>query len=231
MSRPLASPGPVATVAVASALWLLHAAAAWAHDGSTSVSRLVVDGADVQVSLTLNLLDLHGGPLVDSDGDEFISDDEIDERIDAVFEAVKSHYRLRAPDVPAALMLERYALVDDSTLTMDIHYRFARNVTSIHVASTLPDITQVNHHHLVRIDHGGPRQMALLDRGQPAATLRAGSGTVGWRTTRSESRTTKRLMAVSLLITTCGLPWAVRRVLFRACARPGISDNERRGPR
>src|SRR5262245_40512263 len=116
MLRPLAFPGLVTTAALVSAIWLHHAAVASAHEASASFSRLVVDGADVRVSLTLNLLDLHGGPLVDSDGDEFISDDEIEERIDAVFQAVKNHYRLRAPDAPTALMLEKYGLVDDSVL-------------------------------------------------------------------------------------------------------------------
>jgi hypothetical protein len=175
----------------------------------------VVDGADVRVSLTLNLLDLHTGPVVDADGDEVVTYDEIDERIEAVYQAVRNHYHVRAPGEPIASTLERYELVGDAALAMELVYRFGNDVNALTIASTLPYITQPNHQHLVQIGRDGTAQMALLDRAEPVAVLLAGSHTTGWQTVQSLLRANRQLTAVSLLITTLTLPWAVRRVLLR----------------
>lgn len=164
---------------------VLSVAALAAHDRSTSYSRLVVDGKQVRIVFTLSPFDLHLGPVIDANQDEIISDDELDESIDAVYGAIKNHYHLRAPDEPSAITLERYDLVADNVLAMQVVYTFRREVTSLAVASTLPQITQPNHQHLLRVDRDGVIQQALLDFAQPVARLGGVGRASGWETVRS----------------------------------------------
>lgn len=95
-----------------------------AHAFSTSSSKIQVDGRQVHVSITLNLLDLHKGPPVDLNHDGLVSYDELDDGIERIYAAVKENYHIRAARPPSKTSVERYQLVDHNVLQMDMLYVF-----------------------------------------------------------------------------------------------------------
>ncbi len=137
-----------------------------AHEFSTSESSIEIDGPIVRVRLRVNALELPG---TDVNGDQRVAYDELDKNIERVFDAIKTHYTLRAPDAPARIMADRYQIVDDHVLQIDIRYTFVHDVKQLDVQSALDTILGPAHQHLVRGSIGGEIQSEILDRSNRTA--------------------------------------------------------------
>ncbi|MEZ5288177.1 MAG: HupE/UreJ family protein [Vicinamibacterales bacterium] len=145
-----------------------------AHDLSRSTSRLVVDGRRVDVTFTIGARDFHSGPVVDADGDERVSIDEVDAAIPGVFAALKQHLAITADGAPpVSVLLDRYALSDGPTIRMDLTYEFAATVGTLALGTTLPEVTQSDHRHLASVVRGGASAEAVLDLNAPHAVFDA----------------------------------------------------------
>lgn len=159
------------------ALALLVAAclprAAWAHPFSQSSSILVANGRDIRAVLTVDLISIHSMPDLDRNRDNRISYGELDDAIERIYDAVGRHFVVRGPDAPVQTTVERYQLVDDTRVRLEILYRFPSDVTATDITSTLADITQPNHRHLMSVTIGGVTHEAVLGAGRPRATFDA----------------------------------------------------------
>ena len=155
---------------------------AQAHPFSQSGSRLVVSGPDVRASLTINLLDFHSMPDIDKNRDNRISYPELDEAIERIHAAVSQHFVVRSSGGLIQTTVERYQLADDTTVRLDLLYRFANDVTTIDVTSTLAAITQPNHRHLMSVTSGPFTHEAILDLERPSATFDTTGGSSYLRT-------------------------------------------------
>ena len=165
-------------------LTLAFTLTATAHDFSSSYSRLSAEGPIVRVALTLNLMDMHAGPQVDSDGDGFVSSDELEAVIVEVFEAIREHFQVRAPDVAAESFLDSYDFVADNVARLDMVYRFEHEVTDVKVVSTLDEITQPNHRHLLQIGEGDKARHGVLSAEEPEIDIDYAAGIPFWVTMR-----------------------------------------------
>ena len=157
---------------------------AQAHPFSQSGSRLVVSGRGVRAALTINLLDLHSMPDIDRNRDNRISYPELDDAIERIVAAVGPHFAVHSAGDPLQTTVERYQLADETTVRLDFLYRFAEDVATLEITSTLDTITQANHRHLMSVTSGGFTHEAILDLARPTAVFdtTAGSsylGTVG----------------------------------------------------
>ena len=144
-----------------------------AHPFSQSSSVLVVNGREIRATLTVDLLGHHAMPDLDRNRDGRISLVELDGTIDRVYGAVASHLVVRGPDEPVETTIERYEPADDTRVRLVVVYRFAREVTTVDVTSTLAAITQPNHRHLLSVTSGSAIHEAVLDVGRPQATFDA----------------------------------------------------------
>jgi hypothetical protein len=146
-----------------------------AHEFSRSTARISAEGRTVRTVLTIGATDLHQGPPVDRDGDGVASVEEIDAAIEPVFAAVKTHYRLTADETaPESVVLERYGLAGQDTLRLDLQFTFAAPVTALAIDSTLHQLTQPDHRHLVHAVIAGTSHEAVLDGGVTHAVFQAG---------------------------------------------------------
>lgn len=157
-----------------------------AHALSSSTSRITVEGRVVRVVFTINLTDLHAGPVVDTDGDGFFTVDEVDHGIEVLYASLKAHFQIVSEGAPPrSTVVDRYELVDDSSLQMHLSYAFAEPVRRLTLTSTLDRITQPDHRHLSRVDLGAGTREGVLDRSMPAITLDAArpepTGRAAWR--------------------------------------------------
>ncbi|MGE0814660.1 MAG: HupE/UreJ family protein [Vicinamibacterales bacterium] len=143
-----------------------------AHDLSRSTSRLVVEGRRVNATVTIGALDFHTGPVVDADGDQRASIDEVDAAIPAVFAALRRHLSVTADGAaPASVLLDRYELADGATLRMRVTYEFAAPVGTLALETTLPEVTQPDHRHLASVVRGDASIEAVLDLDSPRAVF------------------------------------------------------------
>jgi hypothetical protein len=142
-----------------------------AHPFSQSSSVLVVSGREVRATLTINLLDLHSMPDIDRNRDDRISLPELDDAIERIFAAVGPHFAVHSSGIPIQTTVERYQLADETAVRLDLLYRFASDVTTIDITSTLHTITQPNHRHLMSVTSGRFTHEAILDLGRPSATF------------------------------------------------------------
>jgi hypothetical protein len=128
------------------------------------------------VRFSINLLEFRG---VDANGDERVSYDELDARIEDVFAVIKEHFVLAATDRPARAVLTRQQIVDDHVLQADLVYTFDRPVGELRVQSTLDAITAPGHVHAVEATIGGQRYHALLTPQHRSAVFLVGGVTIG----------------------------------------------------
>lgn len=137
-----------------------------AHPLSHSLSRLELDGRDVRVTLTVDLLELGG---VDRDGNQLVSYDELDVTIESVYARLRQHYDVRAQGAAAtAVALERYAIVEDGHIgRFSIRFTFPAEPVAIEVTSTLDRVTSPAHRHLTSLVRDGQVDEAVLDGSQP----------------------------------------------------------------
>ena len=149
-------------------------AGARAHDFPRSESMVTVRGPDVHARVSLDLIELGG---VDTNGDGAVSYSELDEQIDRIYALVKQHFVITA-DVPLVRMsVERYAVVDDHVLQMDLALVFASDVSDLTIRSTFDEIMRPDHQHATRVLIAGVTGNATLNALMPQATFRAGGAT------------------------------------------------------
>ena len=141
------------------------------HPFSQSSSILVVSGRDIRATLTLDLLDLHSMPDVDRNRDNRLSFAELDDAIERISGAVERHFVVRGPGGPVQTTVERYLLDGETRVRLDILYRFASDVTTFDITSTLAAVTQPNHRHLMSVRNGRVTHEAVLEAGRPNATF------------------------------------------------------------
>jgi hypothetical protein len=148
---------------------LLHAGMLHAHDLRQSESIFEARGAAVAATITIDLL---GFPGVDDDRNGRVSYDELDAAIADVFARLKTLLRVQADVPPSRITLDRHDLVeDDHILRLVVTYAYPRPVAAITVISSLDQLGDPMHQHLVTAIVGEARQRAILDRSNPSATL------------------------------------------------------------
>jgi hypothetical protein len=143
-------------------------AAVGAHEFSQSESTIEASGDAVRVRFSLNLLEISG---VDDSGDGRVSYDELDKKIESVFALIKQHYTLHAPDAPMRVVAERYDIVDEHVLQLDIRETFSGAVRELAVTSTLDAAIGPTHQHFAIVVNGSERRRAVLDRSNRTATF------------------------------------------------------------
>lgn len=139
-----------------------------AHDVSQSESRIDVHGREVRVEFRLNLLELR---YIDTNGDGFISGDELDNSIARIYADVKQHYVLRGPELPTQTTMESYRVIEDHVLDMELVYQFPQPVRQLSVTAILFQITQPGHQHLTSATLNGTTYEAVLNAQNPTATF------------------------------------------------------------
>ena len=143
---------------------------------SRSESEVSITGASVMVRFSINLLEFRG---VDANGDERVSYDELDARIEDVFAGIREHFVLATTDRPARVVLQRQQIVEDHVLQADLAYTFDRPVRELRLQSTLDAITAPGHVHSVQATIGGLRYQALLTPQNRSAVFLVGGVTIG----------------------------------------------------
>jgi HupE / UreJ protein len=146
------------------------AANAYAHTMPQSESRIVAEGRQVYLDLTLNLLELRD-PVVAHQGRVDRAD--VGRDIEAIYASVTSHYYILAPGVPVETKLDGYELVSDHLLRMRIRYTFPEQVQTLTIASALGQIMPPDHKNMLAARVNGGIQESVLDAGSPLITLNA----------------------------------------------------------
>lgn len=147
-----------------------------AHAFSQSESRLAIDGRTVRVRLSLNLLEMKG---VDANQDQRVSYDELDNAIEPLFAAVKEHYTLRAPELPRRVVAEKYQIIDDHVLQIDMLQTFERDVRRLEATSNLDALLGPAHQHLATAIVNGEPRRAVLDAANRTLIVEVARVTVG----------------------------------------------------
>ncbi len=99
-------------------------------------------------------LDLVGFAGLQWRGRDVVTYEELDERIETIFAALKEHLQVRTLDAVGVLSLTRHRLVDNHVLDADLVYRFTAPPASVIVRSTLDQVTARDHQHLTRVRYG-----------------------------------------------------------------------------
>jgi hydrogenase/urease accessory protein HupE len=141
-----------------------------AHDVSQSESRIVIHGREAEVELKLNLLELG---YVDTNGNGFISYDELDNSIARIFSDIKQHYTIAGPEPPNRIVLTQYKLFEDHLVDAQLIYEFPQEVRQLRVTSTLDQITRPSHQHLTSADLDGTIHEAVLNSANPTVVFSA----------------------------------------------------------
>ena len=162
-------------------LWVA-AQPVFAHDFSTSYSQIRVEGPQVHVALTLDLLNMHSGPVLDSNQDGSVTEAEFEQGMDTTVAAILSNYQIGAPDSPIETSLEGYEFTADSIIRLQLLYRFSHDVTDLRVVSNLDRITQEDHRHLLQIGEADEARSAVLSRGMPDIDIDYATGIPFWVT-------------------------------------------------
>lgn len=158
--------------------FLLLGLTAFAHDLYRSESKLTIQGRVVKDTLTFNLLDF---PNVDTNGDKRVSQEEFAQAFDRVYANITRHYALTSSDAPVRMTREKYELVDDHVLLLNLEYTFPQQVLALELTSHLPEVLGPGHVHLATVVLGGRLQEQILDNRNRKAFFTQTSG-VWWQT-------------------------------------------------
>jgi hypothetical protein len=140
-----------------------------AHDLSQSESIFEPRGTAIAATVTVDLL---GFPGVDADRNGRVSYDELDASIADVFAQLKTHLRVQAAAPPLRVTLDRHDLIEDEhVLRLNITYAYREPVPAVTVTSSLEQLANPTHQHMVTAIVDGERRQAVLDRSNPAVTL------------------------------------------------------------
>jgi len=130
-----------------------------AHDVSQSISQVTVEGRAIRVRLSLDGIELR---YLDMNGDDRLSFAELDRVIDRVYADVTRHYVVRGPGSATHTTLERYDVVDNHAIDLELAYVFEAAVTTVTITSTLEQLTRPGHRHLTSVTGlGGVRQAVI----------------------------------------------------------------------
>jgi HupE / UreJ protein len=154
-----------------------------AHDFSTSWSVFRVDGPRVEVDLTLALADLHSGPNFDTDLDGRVTRSDVARQETRLFQTITDHFGVTAPDPPDTLEMASYTVEGDSGLTtVRLRYVFDHEVSEVSVVSSLDQITQPDHRHLLQIGPEDEARFTVLTADAPNITIDHAAGIPLWAT-------------------------------------------------
>ena len=123
--------------------------------------------------LKLNLLELG---YVDADGNGFISYDELNDSIRRIYEDVNRHYVLSATAQPIKITLESYDVIENHIAVLGLIYQFPNPISQLTVTSTLFQITQPSHQHLISANIEGSVHEEVLNASR--TTVKFDSGTM-----------------------------------------------------
>jgi len=126
------------------ALAVLSAGRLWAHDVSRSDSKIEIQGREAHVTLTLNIEELKAPAA-------------------SVFDIVRQHYFVTAPDWPESVTLEKYSILAGPLVQLRILYTFGHDITALDVRSTLYAVMPAGHQHMMNIRLNGVIHQAILD--------------------------------------------------------------------
>ena len=156
-----------------------------AHEFSTSYSQILVDGPNVEISFTINVTELHNGPVVDIDLDGVVTDAEMDASVDVLTQAILDNYQVSLPG-SEPMVPERvgYDLVAGNVIRLDFVYVFDREANNLNVVSSLDRITQEDHRHLLQIGEANDARHRVLDSGYPLVEIDYTMGIPLWVTMR-----------------------------------------------
>ena len=150
---------------------------------SQSDSKSEIHGKDVTVSFGLTFSNV---PYVDRKWRQASSlYDELDHSIDRLYAEVKEHFALRSPDPPVQITLKHYEVVEDHVLQMYLLYEFEKDVTQLEVDSTLFQITQPGHQHLVSVNLDGVVHEGVLNAGNQSAVFKSDGSNIYLHTLRT----------------------------------------------
>jgi hypothetical protein len=159
------------------ALALLFAllAPARAHDVSRSESKVDIDGREVRVLFTLNPAQLRD-PVMPA---------QVPEAIGSIYALVQQHYSVRSPAAARGeeprVSLEKYEMLANYLMRMEVLYVFGQDVREIEITSTLDQIMQAGHEHLMSVRLNGTLHEAILNAGTPSARF-TGVQATNWQT-------------------------------------------------
>jgi hypothetical protein len=146
-------------------------APARAHDVSRSESKVEIDARQVRVVFTLNPAQLRSP----------VTPAQVPEAIGSVYALIQRHYSVRSPAAPMSAALEKYQLVANTLLQMQVLYVFARDVREIEISSTLDQIMPADHIHLMSVRLNGTVHEAVLDARTPSVRF-TGVQATNWQT-------------------------------------------------
>jgi len=149
-----------------------------AHVLARSESQLVVRGREVSAHLTFNLLDFPG---VDRNGDQVVTQEEFAPAFDRVYAVILEHYFLSSSGPPVRITRDKYGVVDEHVLMLDLTYVFPQQVLALEMTSTLPDVLGPGHVHLATFILNGRLQEQILDNRNRTVFFTQTSGT-RWQT-------------------------------------------------
>ena len=162
-------------------LWIV--VPSFAHEFSTSYSEIHVVGSDVDIGFTIDVAELHNGPLIDTDLDGEATAAELDASIEVFTSAITENYRVSLPDAdPAAAERTGYEFVSPNIVRLALSYRFDREATDLNVFSSLDRITQDNHRHVLQIGEGNQIRYTVLSRDNPEVDIDYTMGIPVWVT-------------------------------------------------
>jgi hypothetical protein len=146
---------------------MAFAGLAGAHDVSRSDSKVVIQGKEVRVTLTLNAKELQN-PAMASD----------------IFDLVRRHYQVTSPAAaPIRTTLEKYSVLAGSLIQLQILYVFEQDVTALNVKSTLYEVMPAGHQHMMTLRLNGTLHEAILDSRTREASF-TGVKATNWQTFR-----------------------------------------------
>src|ERR1019366_2191447 len=132
-----------------------------------------VRGREVSSELTFNLLDFPG---VDQNGDKVVTRAEFAQAFDRVYANILQHYTLSSFGPPVRITRDKYELFDEHVLLLDLTYLFPQQVLALQMTSTLSDVLEPGHVHLVNVRMNGRVQEQILDSRNRTAFFTQTSG-------------------------------------------------------
>lgn len=151
-----------------------------AHEFSASYSRLQVEGPVLRVQFTLNVVDLHQlQPPPDTNADGEISDQELIASRENITKAIEGNFRVEGPEAPSSTEIEGYERDGPSVLRLNLLYKFGHDLSNLRVTSTMANITQSDHYHMLQIAADESTYQYVLDLNHPFIDLDLVGPTLG----------------------------------------------------
>ena len=151
-----------------------------AHEFSASYSRLQVEGPVLRVQFTLNVVDLHQlQPPPDTNADGELSDQELTASQENITKAIQGNVRFEGPEAPSSTEIEGYERDGPSVLRFNLLYKFGHDLSNLRVTSTMANITQADHYHMLQIAADENTYQYVLDLNHPSIDLDLDGPTLG----------------------------------------------------